>query len=91
MALSAAALPASGSQSGQGVLGTLFAAIIAGIVSALTKQLRPRSTRRRTSYARTRSQRKTTRSKSTATRRKSTAQVSVEDVFRDILGNLGKK
>ena len=88
----AAAQPAASSQAAQGFFGALVAAIIAGIVSALTKQLKPRTTRRRTSYARTRSQRKTTsRSRSTPSRRKAASQVSVEDLFRDILGNLGKK
>ncbi|MCA3573514.1 MAG: DUF937 domain-containing protein [Aestuariivirga sp.] len=88
----AAAQPAAAAQAGQGFFGALVAAIIAGIVSALTKQLKPRTTRRRTSYARTRNQRKTTsRSRSTPTRRKAASQVSVEDLFRDILGNLGKK
>jgi hypothetical protein len=87
----AAAQPVAG-QAPQGFFGALLAAIIAGIVSALTKQLKPRTTRRRTSYARTRNQRKTTaKSRSATTRRKTASQVSVEDLFRDILGNLGKK
>jgi hypothetical protein len=87
----AAAQPVAG-QAAQGFFGALLAAIIAGIVSALTKQLKPRTTRRRTSYARTRNQRKTTaKSRSATTRRKTASQVSVEDLFRDILGNLGKK
>lgn len=92
MALSAAALPASSAGSaGQGFVSALISAIIAGIVAALTKKLRtPARRRSTTSYARTRSRRKTTASKPRTTARRKTANTSVEDLFRDILGNLGK-
>jgi hypothetical protein len=86
MALSASAQPARTGSAGEGFIAAFLSAIIAGIVSALAKQFATRSRRRSgTGYARTRSRRKTT----PRTRRK-TANASVEDVFRDILGNLGK-
>lgn len=93
MALAAAQLqPASsGGAATGGVISTLIGAIIAGIVSALVKQLSPRR-RRTTSYSTARTKRRTTRSKSTTTtsRRSRTASASLENVFKDILGNLGK-
>ena len=56
-------------------------------MAALTKKLRtPARRRNTTNYARTRSRRKTASTR----RRRKTAGASVEDVFRDILGNLGK-
>ena len=82
----AAAQPAA-SSAGGGFMAALISAIVAGIVAALKKQFGPKPRRRTTSYARTRNTRKTTR-KATPARRKT---ASVEDVFRDILGNLGKK
>ena len=85
MALSASAAPARSGTGGEGIIATLVSAIIAGIVSALSRHLSSRSRRRTARYSRTRSKRKTTR---TPTRRTATA--SVEDVFRDILNNLGK-
>lgn len=88
MALAAAAMPAAGSSAASGFFSALISAIVAGIVAALTKQLAPKPRRRTTSYSRTRTQRKTTARKTTSSRRKT---ASVEDVFRDILGNLGKK
>ena len=92
MALSAAALPASSAGSaGQGFVSALISAIIAGIVAALTKKLRAPARRRSTGYARTRSRRKTTPAKSrTTTTRRKTTNASVEDLFKDILSNLGK-
>lgn len=87
MALAAAAMPAAGTSAGGGFMTALITAIVAGIVAALKKQLGPKPRRRTTSYSRTRTQRKMT--KRTTTSRRKTA--SVEDVFRDILGNLGKK
>lgn len=86
MALAACAAPARRSGTGgEGIIATLVSAIIAGIVSALSRQLTSRTRRRTARYSRTRSKRKTSR---TPKRRTTTA--SVEDVFRDILGNLGK-
>jgi hypothetical protein len=91
MALSAAALPASSAGSaGQGFVSALISAIIAGIVAALTKKLRTPTRRRSTGYARTRSRRKTTPAKSRTTTRRKSANASVEDLFKDILSNLGK-
>ena len=69
---------------GGGIFATLISAIIAGIVSTLSRKFNSRSRRRTARYSRTRSKRKTTR----APQRRTSA--SVEDVFRDILGKLGK-
>lgn len=88
LGLAAAPLPAAGAASGQGFFSALIGAIVAGIIAALTKKLTA-PTRRRTSYSRTRTRRRTTAGRKTPARRR-TAGVSVEDVFRDILGNLGK-
>ncbi len=93
LALAAAEpMPAAGAAGGQGIFGTLVSAIIAGIVSALTRKLASSTRRRRTTgYSRTRSQRRTTtKGQSRAPARRRTASASVEDIFKDILGNLGK-
>lgn len=80
------ALPAAGRTAGEGFIGALISAIVAGIVSALTKKLTGSPRRRAPArYSRTRSRRKTA-----PARRRRTSTASVEDVFRDILGNLGK-
>jgi hypothetical protein len=84
MALSASASPAR-SSTGEGLLATLVTAIIAGIVSALKRQLTSRTRGRTARYSRTRTRRRTSR-----TPKRRTTNASVEDVFRDILGNLGK-
>jgi hypothetical protein len=85
MALAASAAPARSGTGREGIIATLVSAIIAGIVSALNRQLTSRTRRRTARYSRTRSKRKTSR-----TPRRRTTTASVEDVFRDILGNLGK-
>jgi hypothetical protein len=85
MALAQSAAPARSGTGGEGIIATLVSAIIAGIVSALSRQLTSRTRRRTPRYSRTRSKRKTSR-----TPRRRTTTASVEDVFRDILGNLGK-
>lgn len=89
MALAAAVpQPVAGQQGG--FLAALVSAIIAGIVSALSRQLAPRR-RRTTSYTSARTKRRTTtRSRATPARRSRTTSASVESVFRDILGNLGR-
>ena len=88
MPLAAAApQPAAGEKGG--FLGALVSAIIAGIISALVKQLTPRR-RRTTSYSTARGKRRTTRSRTATTRRSRTASASLETVFKEILGNLGK-
>lgn len=89
LGLAAEPLPAAGAASGQGFFGALIGAIVAGVIGALTKKLTA-STRRRTSYSRSRTQRRTTTNRSRSPARRRTASASVEDVFRDILGNLGK-
>ncbi|PZF75777.1 hypothetical protein DK847_16255 [Aestuariivirga litoralis] len=90
LALAAGPLPAAGAASGQGFFSALIAAIIAGIVSALTKKLTASTRRRRTTYSRSRTQRRTTSGRSRTPARRRTASASVEDVFKEILGNLGK-
>jgi len=80
------AQPAGGSSAAQGFIGALVSAIIAGIVSALAKQFTGSRRRRTTArYSRTRSRRKTS-----STRRRRTSTASVEDIFRDVLGKMGK-
>lgn len=90
MALSAGAEPARASSAGEGFVSAFISAIVAGIIAALTKKLRTPSRRRSTGYARTRTRRKTTPVKTRTAARRRTANASVEDLFRDILGNLGK-
>lgn len=90
LALAAAPLPAAGAASGQGFLSALMGAIIAGIIGALTKRLAAPARRRPTSYSRSRTQRRTTAERRTTPARRRTASASVEDIFKDILGNLGK-
>lgn len=92
LALAAEPLSAAGAASGQGFFSALIAALVAGIVSALTRKLTASTRRRsRTTYSRTRTQRRgTTASRSRAPARRRSANASVEDVFKEILGNLGK-
>jgi hypothetical protein len=91
LALASQPAPAAASSSGQGFFAALAAAIIAGIVSALTRKLGASTRRRRsTTYSRTRTQRRTATTRGRAPARRRTANASVEDIFRDIIGNLGK-
>ena len=92
LALASEPLPATGVASGKGFFGALVAALVAGIVSALTRRLTASTRRRRsTTYSRTRTQRSTTTaSRGRAAPRRRTANASVEDIFKDIVGNLGK-
>jgi hypothetical protein len=90
MALSAGTEPARASSAGEGFLSAFISAIVAGIIAALTKKLRSPARRRSTGYARTRSRRKTTPVKTRTAARRRTTNASVEDLFREILGNLGK-
>lgn len=84
---------AAGGSAAQGFLGALISAIVAGIVAALTRKLAAPTRRRRSStgYARSRSQRRTGTSRSRAPTRRRSANASIEDIFKDILGNLGKQ
>lgn len=91
LALAPEPLPAAGAASGQGFFSALIGAIVAGIIGALTKKLTVSTRRRRpTSYSRSRTQRRTTAGRRTTPARRRTANASVEDIFKDILGNLGK-
>lgn len=85
LALASEPQQAAGRGAGQGFFSALIAAIVAGIVSALTKKLTA-STRRRSSYSRSR----TSTARRRAAPRRRTANASVEDVFREILGKIGK-
>ena len=91
LALASEPLPAAGGASGQGFFSALIGAIVAGIIGALTKKLTASTRRRRpTTYSRTRTQRRTTSGRRTTPARRRTASASVEDIFKDILGKLGK-
>jgi len=90
LALAASAPRATAGSAAEGFIGALISAIIAGIVAALSRQLKPRSRRRPPSYSRTRTKRKTASARTRNTRRKPASQASAEDLFRDILGRLGK-
>ena len=85
----AAAQPLQAAGDKGGFFGALMSAIIAGIISAIVKQLSPRR-RRTTSYSTARNKRRSTRSRTATTRRSKTASASLENVFKDILGNLAK-
>lgn len=88
MALAAAqSQQAAGGKSG--FFGAVASTIIAGIISALVKQFSPRR-RRTTNYSAARNKRRTSRSRTATTRRSGTASASLENVFKDILNNLGK-
>ena len=98
----AAAQPAAAAGSGGGlggVVGTIIGAVIAGAVSSVVRELTSaKRWRGTTSYTKTRTRRKTTSTRSktakkktaSATARRRTASPSIEDIFRDILGNIGK-
>lgn len=85
MALAGGAKAAAARGAGEGFIAALISAIVAGIVSALTRSLRSGTRRRRTPARYSQSRRRTS-----TTRRRRTSTASVEAVFRDILGNLGK-
>ena len=86
---------------GGGLLGTIMDALVKGVVSEATRQIRQRTgigwgTRRRTSRRKTTTRktaaRKTTARKKAATRKtstrgKSSSSISIESIIRDILGN----
>jgi hypothetical protein len=92
LALASEPQPAAAAASGKGFFGALVAAVIAGIMAALKRKLTASTRRRRTTtYSRTRTQRRSTGStRSRAPARRRTANASVEDIFKDILGTLGK-
>lgn len=75
-----------------GLVGTLINAIISGAVTGIMRELTSATRRSTTSYTRSRTKKRSTaasrsRKKKTATTRKrSTAEISIEDIFRDILG-----
>lgn len=86
---------------GGGVIGTIIGSVIAGAVTGLIREVTSsKNWRGTTSYTKTRTRRPSapksrTRTKTqtkTQTQRTTTGgkSISVEDIFRDILGNLGK-
>lgn len=93
--------PAKGT-SRDGILSTIINAIIAGAVQSILRQLAPKKRKSTSSYSRsksksksksTRSRSKTkssSRKKSASTQKKKTSATAVEDIFREILGNIGK-
>ncbi len=92
--------PASSAIGSEGVIGTLVGAVIAGAVSGIVRELTSaRRWRGTTGYTKTRTKRKTTKSRTSKSRSsrssksRTTAANSrngIEDIFRDILGNLAK-
>jgi hypothetical protein len=100
MALSGA-LPVSQASGGSGIIGTIVGAVLTGAVQGMVRELTSsRRWRSTTGYTRSRSKRKTasSRTKSTAKRktggpaaaRNRKTSASIEDIFRDILGDIGK-
>lgn len=82
----------------QGILGTIIGGVLNGVVQGVVRELKSsKRWRSATGYTKTRSKRKTSRkttsksrtTKSTSSRRRTTS-ASIEDIFRDILGNIGK-
>ncbi len=97
----AGALPASQGSADTGIIGTIVGAVITGAVQGMVRELTSsRRWRSTTGYTKSRSKRKTgrTKPKKTKTARTSgssssknrTTSASIEDIFRDILGNIGK-
>jgi len=84
-------MPAMGVQQaaatgGGGIFGTIVSAVIEGAIKGAVRELTPKPRRRRrTSYATARRRRKTTK-----TRTRRTTQVSLDSIFRDILGSFRK-
>lgn len=85
---------------GGGILGTIMDALVKGVVSEATRQIRQRTgigwgTRRRTTRRKTTTRktsarktaaRKKTATRKTSTRRKTSAAISIENIIRDMLG-----
>lgn len=84
---------------GGGVIGTIIGSVIAGAVTGLIREVTSsKNWRGTTSYTKTRTRRPSGSKTKAKTRTKTQTQrttpagksISVEDIFRDILGNLGK-
>jgi hypothetical protein len=93
LASGAAEAQSGGGTGHRGLIGTIVGAVIAGAVSGIVRQLTSSRRRRGTSgYRRTRTRRKTSakRNRGGASRRRRTAAGGIDDIFRDILGKLGK-
>jgi hypothetical protein len=87
-----------------GIIGTIVGALVTSAVSAAMRELNSAVRRSTTSYTKSRSRRRTSPSskkkkktstkKSTARKssssRRTTTSASIEDIFRDILANVGK-
>lgn len=84
----------------QGILGTIIGGVLTGVVQGVVRELKSsKRWRSATGYTKSRSKRKTSTSRkktstsrttrSTSSKRRTTS-ASIEDIFRDILGNIGK-
>lgn len=75
-----------------GLVGTLINAVISGAVTGIMRELTSATRRSTTSYTRSRTKKRSTtasrsrKKKTTTTRKRSTSGISIEDIFRDILG-----
>ena len=94
------AMPASQGAGNSGIIGTIIGAVITGAVQTMVRELTSaKRWRSATGYTKSRAKRKTS---STAAAKRKTAKkkstpsksrtnsASIEDIFRDILGNIGK-
>ena len=94
----AGALPAAQGSGDSGIFGTIIGAVITGAVQGMVREMTSsRRWRSTTGYTKSRSKRKTSstrtkKSKSTgsSSSKRRTTSASIEDIFRDILGNIGK-
>jgi hypothetical protein len=77
---------AASSTGGGGLLGTIVSAVIEGAIKGAMREFTPKPRRRRrTTYATARRRRKTTK-----TRTRRTTRPSLDSIFRDIIGSIGK-
>ena len=85
----------------QGILGTIIGGVLNGVVQGVVRELKSsKGWRSATGYTKSRAKRKTSsasRKKTTKSRttrssssKRRTTSASIEDIFRDILGNIGK-
>jgi hypothetical protein len=82
------AQPAANSSNGEsGIIGSIIGAVISGAVQGVVRELTSARRRSSTSYTKSRSRKKSGKSKrTTSTQKRRTNSVSIEDIFRDILG-----
>jgi hypothetical protein len=91
-----AAQPAIQGAADQGLIGTIIGGVIHGVVQGVVRELKSsKRWRSATGYTKSRSKRRTTTAKrrkttKTASSKRRTTSASIEDMFRDILGKIGK-